>query len=37
MSWVRHHDRYDQKNFVDPWVERPARPARPEMAAKEHA
>lgn len=23
MSWVRHHDRYDDKNFVDPWMENP--------------
>lgn len=23
MSWVRHHDRYDAKNFVDPWMEHP--------------
>ena len=22
MSWVRHHDRYDGKPFVDPWMER---------------
>ena len=21
MSWVRHHDRYDDPKFVDPWVE----------------
>ena len=21
MSWLRHHDRYDDKNFVDPWME----------------
>ncbi len=27
MSWVRHHDRYGDKTFVDPWVESPARPA----------
>jgi predicted dithiol-disulfide oxidoreductase (DUF899 family) len=24
MSWVRHHDRYDGKPFVDPWMERSA-------------
>lgn len=24
MSWLRHHDRYDDKNFVDPWMEKPA-------------
>jgi predicted dithiol-disulfide oxidoreductase (DUF899 family) len=23
MSWLRHHDRYDQKTFVDPWDEKP--------------
>lgn len=23
MSWVRHHDRYDAKEFVDPWIETP--------------
>jgi predicted dithiol-disulfide oxidoreductase (DUF899 family) len=34
MAWVRHHDRYDNKPFLDPWVERPARPAN---APKEHA
>jgi predicted dithiol-disulfide oxidoreductase (DUF899 family) len=22
MSWLRHHDRYDYKNFVDPWNEK---------------
>ena len=22
MGWVRHHDRYDDKNFVDPWMEK---------------
>ena len=21
MGWVRHHDRYDDTNFVDPWME----------------
>jgi predicted dithiol-disulfide oxidoreductase (DUF899 family) len=21
MSWLRHHDRYDDKDFVDPWME----------------
>jgi len=24
MAWLRHHDRYDDKNFVDPWNEKPA-------------
>jgi predicted dithiol-disulfide oxidoreductase (DUF899 family) len=24
MGWLRHHDRYDDKNFVDPWLEKPA-------------
>jgi len=23
MSWVRHHDRYDQVTFIDPWMEKP--------------
>jgi predicted dithiol-disulfide oxidoreductase (DUF899 family) len=23
MEWVRHHDRYDDANFVDPWAEKP--------------
>jgi predicted dithiol-disulfide oxidoreductase (DUF899 family) len=23
MGWVRHHDRYDDVNFVDPWAEKP--------------
>ena len=23
MAWLRHHDRYDDKNFVDPWLEKP--------------
>jgi predicted dithiol-disulfide oxidoreductase (DUF899 family) len=23
MGWVRHHDRYDDKTFVDPWAEKP--------------
>lgn len=23
MAWLRHHDRYDAANFVDPWAERP--------------
>jgi predicted dithiol-disulfide oxidoreductase (DUF899 family) len=23
MGWLRHHDRYDVVNFVDPWAERP--------------
>jgi predicted dithiol-disulfide oxidoreductase (DUF899 family) len=23
MGWLRHHDRYDDANFVDPWAERP--------------
>ncbi len=22
MAWLRHHDRYDDKNFVDPWNEK---------------
>ena len=22
MSWVRHHDRYDGRPFVDPWMEK---------------
>ena len=22
MGWLRHHDRYDDKNFVDPWLEK---------------
>ena len=24
MAWLRHHDRYDDKNFVDPWNEKTA-------------
>lgn len=24
MGWVRHHDRYDTPNFIDPWMEQPA-------------
>ncbi len=28
MSWVRHHNRYGDKNFVDPWNEKSAAPAR---------
>ena len=32
MSWLRHRDRYDDKNFVDPWNEKPAR-ARLRLAA----
>jgi predicted dithiol-disulfide oxidoreductase (DUF899 family) len=24
MAWVRHHDRYDNQPFVDPWHEQPA-------------
>jgi predicted dithiol-disulfide oxidoreductase (DUF899 family) len=24
MAWVRHHDRYDGKPFVDPWMEKAA-------------
>jgi predicted dithiol-disulfide oxidoreductase (DUF899 family) len=24
MSWLRHHDRYEDKNFVDPWNEKAA-------------
>lgn len=27
MSWVRHHDRYGDTNFVDPWVEHAQRKA----------
>ena len=23
MGWLRHHDRYDAANFVDPWAEKP--------------
>ncbi|MBX3356812.1 MAG: DUF899 domain-containing protein [Phycisphaeraceae bacterium] len=23
MGWLRHHDRYDDTNFVDPWAEKP--------------
>ncbi|MCC6677319.1 MAG: thioredoxin family protein [Phycisphaerales bacterium] len=23
MGWLRHHDRYDDSSFVDPWAERP--------------
>jgi predicted dithiol-disulfide oxidoreductase (DUF899 family) len=23
MGWLRHHDRYDGSNFVDPWLEKP--------------
>ncbi len=23
MAWLRHHDRYDDANFVDPWAEKP--------------
>jgi predicted dithiol-disulfide oxidoreductase (DUF899 family) len=23
MGWLRHHDRYDQVEFVDPWAEKP--------------
>lgn len=23
MSWLRHHDRYDEPDFVDPWLEKP--------------
>ena len=23
MGWLRHHDRYDDPNFVDPWAEKP--------------
>lgn len=23
MSWVRHHDRYDEPTFIDPWMEVP--------------
>jgi predicted dithiol-disulfide oxidoreductase (DUF899 family) len=28
MSWLRHHDRYEDKDFVDPWNEKPAAAAR---------
>ena len=35
MSWVRHHDRYDGKPFVDPWIERPPQPVRLNTPAKE--
>jgi predicted dithiol-disulfide oxidoreductase (DUF899 family) len=27
MAWVRHHDRYDDENFVDPWIEHAQRKA----------
>src|SRR4051812_10520827 len=27
MAWVRHHDRYEDANFVDPWVEHAQRKA----------
>ena len=23
MGWLRHHDRYEEANFVDPWAEKP--------------
>jgi predicted dithiol-disulfide oxidoreductase (DUF899 family) len=23
MAWVRHHDRYDDPTFIDPWLEKP--------------
>lgn len=23
MGWLRHHDRYDELHFVDPWLEKP--------------
>ena len=23
MGWLRHHDRYDDATFVDPWKEKP--------------
>lgn len=29
MSWVRHHDRYDDPTFVDPWMEQPEPAAKP--------
>ena len=32
MSWLRHHDRYDDKNFVDPWNEKPAATAAAAVA-----
>ena len=25
MEWVRHHDRYDDKTFIDPYVKSVAR------------
>ena len=28
MAWLRHHDNYGAKNFVDPWNERSASPAK---------
>ena len=37
MSWVRHHDRYDGKPFVDPWIERPPQPVRSNTPAKERS
>jgi hypothetical protein len=23
MGWLRHHDRYDDATFIDPWKEKP--------------
>jgi predicted dithiol-disulfide oxidoreductase (DUF899 family) len=23
MGWLRHHDRYDDASFVEPWAEKP--------------
>ena len=28
MNWVRHHDRYDREDFVEPWVEVPVNSVR---------
>ncbi len=28
MDWLRHHDRYDDPNFVDPWLEKQATPTK---------
>jgi predicted dithiol-disulfide oxidoreductase (DUF899 family) len=30
MGWFRHHDRYDDANFVDPWAEKPGITAPPK-------
>jgi len=37
MSWVRHHDRYDDKVFVDPWNEKRATSAKPVAAKEGHS